>query len=99
VTHHHIEAMDKNTKNNLDDFIQLSMQHYGGFKVWKSSLVGSSSIPTSLLPSSCMIMIYLLSFFSISGPSFLSNINTSDLGNIIFSRILEEFIETKAPDN
>ena len=72
---------------NLWNSSKHSFQHYGGFKVRKSSLVASSSILKRLLPSLCMIMLQYMSFSSMLGPLLLSNIYTSNLGSIIFSCI------------
>ena len=89
VTQHHIILWTKLWSIILNISSMSSLDHYGGFKVLKSSLVASFSILTSLLPSLCMIMLHWLSFLSMLGPLFLSNINTSDLGSIICSCIWE----------
>jgi hypothetical protein len=50
-------SMDEFMKYLFIYFVQVFIQHYGGFKDLKSPLVASSSILKLLLPSPCMIML------------------------------------------
>jgi hypothetical protein len=76
-------------KMKLDKFVQSSLHHHGGFKVLDYSLVVSSRILAGP-PSPCTLLIQCLAFPSMLGP-FFTNINTFDLGSIIFSCILGKF--------